>query len=296
MTSRELVKRAIEFRTPPRMPIIIPTAGYSDAVGVSYEQFPVSEDCDEWGCKWVHTELNNMGQVKGHPLKDWEALEGYEFPDPTRNGRFESLEQQLRTIEKDMFVIIGSPFTLFERIHYLHGFTNTLQDLILEPRKIEYLADCVLEFQVGIIYEIKRRFYGEIDAFSMTDDWGTQKTTFISVEMFRRFFKPRYKKLFEAIHDAGMYAWMHSCGRINDFVCEFIDVGLDVINLQQPRLLGIEEIGGRFAGKICFLAPVDIQRTLPHGDKNEISAEAKSLIDYWGYRRWWLHSRGLRRW
>ena len=53
-----------------------------------------------------------------------------------------------------------------------------------------------------------------------------------------------------------MHAWMHSCGHVNDIVGEWIDCGLDVVNLQQPRNLGIEEIGARYRGKICFETPL----------------------------------------
>lgn len=282
MTPREVTRRAIQFKYPERLPIIIPTAEYSDAIWISYEHFKLQDNIDEWGCRWEHTELQNMGQVKGHPLENWDKLKNYGFPDPHRKGRFDNIENQLADNVEGKFVIIGSPFTLFERIHYLHGFVNTLQDLVLEPTMVEYLADRILEFQIGIVEEVKNRFYGRIDAFAMTDDWGTQQNTFISVDMFRRIFKPRYKRLFDAIHDAGMFAWLHSCGRINQFIPEFIDIGLDVINLQQPHALGIKEIGRQFAGKICFEAPVDIQRTLPRGIREEIFSDAKLLIQHWG--------------
>jgi len=79
----------------------------------------------------------------------------------------------------------------------------------------------------------------------------------------------------------GMHFWLHSCGRINDLIPEFIDLGIDVINLQQPRALGIEDIGNRFRGKICFESLVDIQRTLPHGTPEEIEEEARLLLEHW---------------
>ena len=74
---------------------------------------------------------------------------------------------------------------------------------------------------------------------------------------------------------------MHSCGRINDIIGDLIDIGLDAINLQQPRALGIEQIGREFRGRICFASLCDIQHTLPFKGKEYIQEEAKLLLDHW---------------
>ena len=54
-----------------------------------------------------------------------------------------------------------------------------------------------------------------------------------------------------------------------------------MINLQQPLALGIEEIGERFAGKICFSSLCDIQHTLPFKGPDEIRTEARMLLGNW---------------
>jgi len=46
--------------------------------------------------------------------------------------------------------------------------------------------------------------------------------------------------------------------------------------------LGIEEIGDRFAGRVCFSSVCDIQSTLPFKGKKEIEDEALLLINCWG--------------
>jgi hypothetical protein len=103
--------------------------------------------------------------------------------------------------------------------------------------------------------------------------------------MWREFFADRYTRLFGAIHAAGMHAWMHSCGHVNEIIGEWIGCGLDVVNLQQPRNLGIEEIGRRYAGKICFETTCDIQATLPWKSAEEIRAEARLLLEQWSTPR-----------
>jgi hypothetical protein len=75
---------------------------------------------------------------------------------------------------------------------------------------------------------------------------------------------------------------MHSCGRINEILEELIDCGLEVINPQQPNVVGIDEMSARYRGRICFESIVDTQSTLPRGTYEEIRAQARELLEKWG--------------
>ena len=90
-------------------------------------------------------------------------------------------------------------FNLIERLHMLHGFSNTLADLYLEPRKIERVLDMILAFKLELFDELHRRYGDRVHGLFLTDDWGTQKGAFISPQMFRAFFLDRYRTLAEAI-------------------------------------------------------------------------------------------------
>lgn len=62
---------------------------------------------------------------------------------------------------------------------------------------------------------------------------------------------------------------------------ELIDIGLDVIQLLQPQVVGIEEIGRQCRGRICLEGQCDIQQTLPFMDLEDIQHEAELLLAYW---------------
>ncbi|UCD58490.1 MAG: hypothetical protein JSV16_05090 [Candidatus Hydrogenedentota bacterium] len=284
MTGYEIIKRAIEFKKPPRIGIRFDDIGVNDTYTITYgfgRDYRASEpEQDEWGCVREKTHLSNMGQVKRHPIRTSEDLRGYRFPDADDDTRYEAVETVL-PYAGDRYVLGYIGFGLFEQLHFLHGFAESLADMYLNPSLITHLVDIILEFKLGIIKNFHTRFPDKIHGVTMTDDWGTQQTTFISVPMWRQFFRPRYEKLFTAAHDAGMHFWLHSCGRVNDLIPEFINLGLDVINLQQPRALGIEEIGRHFRGKICFESLIDIQATLPDGTPEEIEREAQLLLEHW---------------
>jgi hypothetical protein len=297
MESREIVRRAIEFETPPRFPFFIGSF-WNDRLSERIADFPNDVcDCwemdrhesgwffdhpgrDDWGCLWEATEVKNMGQVKYHPLEDWGNLKTYRRPDPRNPYYFERVEGEMKDAG-DRYVVLTSHFNLVERLEMLHGFARTLEDFYLEPEKIKQILDMILEFKLEHLAEASRRFGTRVQGIFLTDDWGSQQNTYVSPDTFKEFFFARYKQLFDAIHDHGWHVILHSCGRINKFVPFFIELGVDVLNMQQPRAYGIKEIGDNFAGKVCFLTTVDIQSTLPGGDANAVKIEAGELVKHW---------------
>jgi len=288
MQSREIVRRAIAFQRPSRIPF------WQDVV----DDVPGDVcDCwemdrgkrgwffdraveDDWGCGWAVTQKKNMGQVVRHPLEDWAKLDAYRPPDPRDPFYFERIDERISQAD-GRYVAVTCHFNLIERLHMLHGFNQTLIDLHTEPTKIGRLLDMILEFKLELFDELHRRFGDRIDGLFCTDDWGTQNGTLISPRMFEDFFLDRYRRMIQAVHDCGWHFMLHSCGRVNDFVPYFIDLGVDVLNLQQPRAYGIEELGRRFAGKVCFLTTADIQATMPGGDREAIRREVRQLVESW---------------
>jgi hypothetical protein len=68
---------------------------------------------------------------------------------------------------------------------------------------------------------------------------------------------------------------------VNEIIEGYIQAGVDVVNLQQPRALGIEEIGSRYRERITFQSLADIQATLPSGDPARIEADVEALMTHW---------------
>jgi uroporphyrinogen-III decarboxylase len=228
--------------------------------------------------------MANMGQVKGHPLDDWSKLADFRFPDPDNPLFYEGMEKHLEGAN-GKYRLTGIFMLLFERMHALRGLENTMMDFYIEREKIEMLADRIMNFHVRVMENISSRFPGQIHGLTFTDDWGTEKALLINPDLWREFFKPRYKRLFDTAKKAGWHVWMHSCGKVNAIIGDLIDIGLDVINLQQPRALGIEEVGREFRGRICFSSLCDIQHTLPFKDEKEIAEEAELLLRHWADER-----------
>jgi uroporphyrinogen decarboxylase len=235
---------------------------------------------DDWQCRWERTAVKNMGQVVGHPLAEWSALDRYRPPDPRNPFYYERLGPLLDEAA-GRYVAVTCHFNLIERLHMLRGFAAAMEDFYLDAERVDRVLEMILQFKLEMFDELGRRFGDRVDGLFLTDDWGTQQGTFIGRRTFEQFFAPRYAALFRAIHDHGWHVILHSCGRINDLVPRLVELGVDVLNMQQPQAYGLEEFGEEFRGKVCFLTTVDIQSTLPRGVEEEVRKEARQLVRHW---------------
>jgi uroporphyrinogen-III decarboxylase len=113
------------------------------------------------------------------------------------------------------------------------------------------------------------------------EDWGTQDRLMIAPALWREVFAPEFRALAGAAHERGLFVIMHSCGKITDIIPDLIDCGIDCLQFDQPRLHGLDALA-RFAGRVSFWCPVDIQTTLQTRDAPRIAAEARELIDKLG--------------
>jgi uroporphyrinogen-III decarboxylase len=120
-----------------------------------------------------------------------------------------------------------------------------------------------------------------VDAVMFPEDWGTQLSLMIRPEQWRQVFKPGFERLCQVAHSHGIKVLMHSCGKITAIIPDLIEVGMDALQFDQPRLHGIDVLA-QFRGRITFWCPVDIQKTLQTRDEAAIQAEARWLLEALG--------------
>jgi uroporphyrinogen decarboxylase len=70
---------------------------------------------------------------------------------------------------------------------------------------------------------------------------------------------------------------MHSDGAVADFIPEYIDIGVDILNPIQPECNDLEEIGRTYAGRISFWGGIGTQTTMPYGSPQEVQAKVQEV-------------------
>ena len=281
MNSRDVVTRTIRFQGSDRLPFDFPDPYGSDFAWVgmrpSPDDRPRNGGYDEWGALWETFGFSQLGEVKEYPLKDWADFDKLVIPDIHAAYRWEGLEDSCRNAG-DRF-ILASGISIYERVHFIRGLENTWIDIHQEPQKLGELIDILVEMNLAAI---QRYADAGANGFIFCDDWGLQNRLMISPKAWREIWKPRYARIFQAVHDAGLLTFLHSCGYIIDILEDLIEIGLDVVHMDQQENMGLTLLGDRFGGRLTFFAPVDIQQTLARGNPNEIRAYAQRMLDKLG--------------
>ncbi|MCP4176210.1 MAG: hypothetical protein GY756_00415 [bacterium] len=274
-TSREIVIDTINFNNPERLPFDLSDKFGSDFYYINMQ--PSVDDrrdkgVDEWGCEWNNIGICSLGEVKEFPLKQWTDFKKMHIPDITLNDRWKNINNA-KNDAGDKF-IIGFGISLFERIHFLRGLKNTWLDIYDSPKELSDILDILTDMN---IYAIKKYAEAGADGYMFCDDWGFQNRLMISPDKWREIWKPRYKKVYDTAHKYGLYTFLHSCGYIIKILDDLVEVGLDVIQLDQQENMGIDELA-KLSGKITFFCPVDIQTVLHKGSPNNIENYIEKMV------------------
>ena len=108
-------------------------------------------------------------------------------------------------------------------------------------------------------------------------DFGTQNGAFISSEHFKEMYKPRFKRINDWIHNNTSWkVFYHSCGSLVQYLDDFVDMGVDIINPVQFSAKGmeIEPLKAKYGDKLTFWGGgVDTQNMLPFGSPEDVAAE-----------------------
>ncbi len=294
MTSKEIIRRLIAHDTPPRFGFHFndETNDFTWVSSRTYVNIP-ENPYNDWG---DYPELKRLtgfsgevrrdmygniygrfnGKTKGECIRgaivDWEDYE-YFMPEFDKTHRDRLLAKNLAENEKYVMCYGNS---LFSALRDARLITNALADTLTDPDSVREFVDMLAEHEAAVIKNIAGC---GIDGWFFGDDWGTQDRTFISPESFRALFKPAYKKVADAAHEAGMSVFLHSCGYIYDFIEDLIDAGINVFQFDQPDAYPTEILAEKFGNRVSFHSPVDIQKVLPTGNRELIENRAREMCE-----------------
>jgi hypothetical protein len=105
-------------------------------------------------------------------------------------------------------------------------------------------------------------------------DFGTQSSSFCSVETFRELWMPYYRQVNQWIHrNTDWKTFKHSCGAVEKFLPSFIESGFDILNPVQCSAAGMDprDLKQRFGDRLVFWGGgVDTQHVLPFGTPDDV--------------------------
>ena len=200
-----------------------------------------------------------------------EQVEAYEWPDVSESSRMEGVVKWAKYLHEETDYAVAAmspgPWGVFEiNEHYMRGFDKFLIDLATNKRLAEAMMDKCMEFALDMNAVFLDEISDYIDIFQAGDDLGHQHGQIISPKMYRDLIKPRHKKMYGEVKKRAPHVKIlyHSCGAIEPFINDLIDVGVDILNPIQPlaRDMDSASLKEKYGDRIIFHGGIDLQRAM----------------------------------
>lgn len=276
MTSRELVKSAIQHRNTERAPYVIDLCGDTwEAVSKVVAEKTVEEfldnDVQDFACPWWGC----------HQLaSDWTG------PDvPTSrstvigNGSYSELIAALQKSREisDKYFLVRLYGIHFETAYAARGIENFLVDMVGHKDFARGFLNRIIEKNLVMLENILA--LKEINGILLGSDWGSQRGLLMSPGTWEEMIRPGEQKMYDLCHAYGKDVWVHSCGCIEPIIPALIEMGLDVLNPVQPEAMNLGELKRNYGDKLTFWGGISTQRTLPYGTPEAVKKEARQVRD-----------------
>lgn len=234
------------------------------------------ERTTEWGTVIRHHLESRMSAMVDFPLKkaSFEEMENHEFPDP-HDRDFSILDYAVENYGDEFVVMGGLGCGIFFKAFDLRGWQQFSIDMIENPEFAERLLDRILNWDMEVAKEVLKR---DIDVFYTNDDYGAQDRLFCNPNLWRKFIKPRKKKLYDMAKSKGLWTYMHSDGNLMSILQDIVDCGIDILNPIQPLAMDPVAVKRNFGDKLTLHTGVDVQRVLPFGTPYDVTNEVKKSI------------------
>ena len=310
MTHRENILRTVRFEKPERIPV---SFGIGGACWETYPQdalkdlmanhpllFPNFQKSDakvvpthapwrqadrlhtdSWGCVWQTAQNGITGTVIEHALPAWQALSSYVPPSPDEHdgwGRigWEDIRERVERQKTAGRLAAGKlrHGHTFMTLMYIRGYQNLLFDMVDARPEIAQLIEMVEQFNLGLV---QRYLELGVEWMGYPEDLGMQQGPMLSPDHFKAYIKPTYKRLVAPAKEAGCVIHMHSDGDIRELCEDLLDVGMDVINLQD-LVNGIGWMKANLKGRVCVELDLDRQNITRFGTPDQIDRHVREAV------------------
>jgi uroporphyrinogen decarboxylase len=264
-----------------------PTQKHTDFRKWFDTELPTEVIWDEWGYGSVQGSMEHFLEYRYHPLagctKVDQVLE-FDWPDVDADYRFEGIAERTRAYQDRGYAVTAELYmTIFETAWLMRGMEN----LLLDFYRNEDLAHAIFEklTELRVRQAIKYAEIG-VDVLRLGDDIATQKGPMMGLEFYRKFLKERTRRIIAAAKNVrkDLLIFMHSDGSVADFIPDYIDIGIDILNPVQPECNDLAEIGRQYGEKLSFWGGIGTQTTMPYATPQEVKEKVTEVQSQLGRR------------
>jgi uroporphyrinogen decarboxylase len=242
---------------------------------------------DEWGIRMRMPDGGYYYDPVGYPLAEAETvaeIERYPFPDPADPHRLAGILAPVRAAgaSGDKALLLNAPAVgIWWLAFYLRGLEQAMVDLALQPELIEALAERITDWYVAFWDAALTQVGDTVDIVQMEGDLGDQRGPLFSPDLFRRLFKPRFRRIVDAIRRrTSAKLLLHACGSVAWAIPDLIDMGVEVLNPVQVNAAGMDtaRLKREFGRHISFWGGGCDTGILQHGSPAEVRDEVRRRL------------------
>ena len=176
---------------------------------------------------------------------------------------------------------------IFEQLHMLMTFEDTLCNLLLYPDEMHALIDVITEYRLEYMKLIVENLHP--DAIVSHDDWGTNTSLFMAPDVWREFFKAPYKKLYDYLHANDVLIVHHSDSFCEPIAEDIADTGADVWQGVLPTN-DILTISQKLDGRMALMGGINSGVDRADATEEEVRAEARRVCETYGHLKHFIPS------
>jgi uroporphyrinogen decarboxylase len=174
---------------------------------------------------------------------------------------------------------------LLEMGQFFYRNDNFFLLLAGNPKRAHEFLDKILQIHLANLERFLGAVEDNIDIIVFGDDLGMQNGPQVSPRMYREFFQPREKIMWDRTRElANVKIKLHCCGGVRELLPDLIEAGLDAINPVQITCRGMEPQGLKtdFGNRLTFWGGgCDTRDVLTKGTPAQVREHVKRLMEIW---------------
>ena len=248
-------------------------------VGQPYYTGPRCDDSPAVkGSQATYTCWGKYGEDR-YPLSNC-SIDDYLWPD-TDHFDFSNLKKDLANIRQfDITAASGHAGCGFQHHVEMSSYDKIFYELMDDVWMDEYMAR-TREFFVSYFTKLFENAGGLIDIIRADEDIGSQDRLLLNPDLWRRWYKPLWKEVFDICKKNGAKVWLHSCGYCRPVIEDFIEIGVDILNPIPVYVKDSDPLDMKqtFGDRLCFDGGVNQIGVIVSGSPKQVREEVKLRIE-----------------
>jgi len=174
---------------------------------------------------------------------------------------------------------------LLEIGQFFYRNDNFFMLLAGEPERAHAFLDGLVEIHLANLDRFLAAAGNSIDVILFGDDFGMQNGPQISLAMYREFFKPRQRVMWQRVKErSSAKIMLHCCGGVRELLPDMIDAGLEAINPVQISCRGMnaEGLKADFGRRLTFWGGgCDTRSVLTSGTPEQVREHVRRQTATW---------------